>query len=263
MDIKRTGLIIKEARENKGYTQKELADRLNVSDRAVSKWERGAGFPDVTLLEALSDELGITMQCLISGKQDSAEAAKDDEAVRNAVKFVYRQTIQKVRRNIVSLVAGLICLIMSVFVMYAVLDYSGAFLENISQEVMADIYENGKVTGETKIYMEGTYKDGRNKSFWGKFHVEVLPVTADEKLTASIKWDKGSMNGFPQIYYYRDGMNLVETGIKQKLYISDNMKNFAFELEDGRIIATSEALAVLEGMEGWRYDINYNFYYGE
>ena len=262
MDIKNTGLIIKEAREKKAYTQKELADRLHVSDRAVSKWERGAGFPDVTLLEPISDELGITVQSLISGRPDSEET-DGEEAVRNAVKFVYRQTVQKFRRNIVSIAAGMICLLMSAFVVYAVLDHSGAFLEDISQEVTAIVYENGQAVGETKVYMEGTYKAGKNKSFWGKFHVDAVPYTADESLTASIEWDKESMTGFPQIYYHRDGMISVEAGIKQHLYISDNMQSFALELEDGRIIATDKALAVLESLEGWRYDINYNFYYGD
>lgn len=95
MDIKKTGQIIKEARENRGLTQKELAGRLHISDRTVSKWERGAGFPDVTLLEPLSDELGITVQSLISGRLDSAESSGEDDAVRNAVRFVYRQTRQK------------------------------------------------------------------------------------------------------------------------------------------------------------------------
>lgn len=153
---------------------------------------------------------------------------------------------------------------MAAFVVYSALDMAGVFLKDISMEVPAMIYENGEAAGETEVFIEGTYKDGKDSSFWGTFHVEALPDTSHESLNANIEWSWGSMNdGFPQIYYYRNGLNLVDVGIKRQLYISDNMKNFAFELEDGRIIATSEGLAVLEGLEGWRYDINYNFYYGE
>lgn len=49
----------------KGLTQKQLAEQLGVSDRTVSKWERGAGFPDVSLLAPLSDALEVPVQCLL------------------------------------------------------------------------------------------------------------------------------------------------------------------------------------------------------
>lgn len=50
--------LIAAARKEQNMTQKELAAALHVSDRAVSKWERGAGFPDISLLEPLADTLG-------------------------------------------------------------------------------------------------------------------------------------------------------------------------------------------------------------
>ena len=59
MDLKKTGNFISSVRKARGMTQKELAGRLQVSDRAVSKWERGAGFPDVSILTQLADELGV------------------------------------------------------------------------------------------------------------------------------------------------------------------------------------------------------------
>ena len=54
MDIIKTGNLIKELRTEKELTQKELAEKLNVSTAAVSKWENGKGFPDISLLEPLS-----------------------------------------------------------------------------------------------------------------------------------------------------------------------------------------------------------------
>ena len=50
-------------------TQKELAAALHVSDRAVSKWERGAGFPDISLLEPLADALGLGVLDLLRGER--------------------------------------------------------------------------------------------------------------------------------------------------------------------------------------------------
>lgn len=62
-----TGTTIKELRERKGMTQAELAEQLSVSDKAVSKWETGKGYPDITLLEPLSKALGVSIAELISG----------------------------------------------------------------------------------------------------------------------------------------------------------------------------------------------------
>ena len=61
MDTRKTGQLIAARRKELGLTQKQLAGQLNVSDRAVSKWERGAGFPDIALLEPLADALGLTV----------------------------------------------------------------------------------------------------------------------------------------------------------------------------------------------------------
>lgn len=67
MNYKNSGEIISEARKQKGYTQKEVASRINVSDKAVSKWERGVGCPDVRILSELAKVLEIDTKVLLSG----------------------------------------------------------------------------------------------------------------------------------------------------------------------------------------------------
>ena len=62
-----TGAAIKELRERMGMTQADLASKLTVSDKAVSKWETGKGYPDITLLEPLAQALGVSVMELISG----------------------------------------------------------------------------------------------------------------------------------------------------------------------------------------------------
>lgn len=61
MDSKKFGAFIAAQRKAKGLTQKQLADRLSVTDKAVSKWERGLGFPDIKLLEPLSQALDVSI----------------------------------------------------------------------------------------------------------------------------------------------------------------------------------------------------------
>lgn len=67
MDCEKIGLAIKNLRKEKGMTQLQLADRLNISDKAVSKWERGAGCPDVSLLTELSSLFGVELESLLNG----------------------------------------------------------------------------------------------------------------------------------------------------------------------------------------------------
>jgi transcriptional regulator with XRE-family HTH domain len=54
MNNQKFGEIIAKARKDKGMTQKDLAERLRITDKAISKWERGKGYPEITLLPALS-----------------------------------------------------------------------------------------------------------------------------------------------------------------------------------------------------------------
>lgn len=62
-----TGTIIKELREKKHLTQSELAERLNVSDKTISKWETAKGYPDITLLEPIASVFEISVTELLSG----------------------------------------------------------------------------------------------------------------------------------------------------------------------------------------------------
>ena len=67
MDQYITGSAIRRLREAKRLTQAELADKIGVSDKAVSKWENGKGFPDITLLEPIAESLGVSVIELLSG----------------------------------------------------------------------------------------------------------------------------------------------------------------------------------------------------
>lgn len=68
MDRYVTGQMIRRLREERGMTQASLAERLHVSDKAVSRWETGRGYPDITLLEPLSRALGLTAAELLAGE---------------------------------------------------------------------------------------------------------------------------------------------------------------------------------------------------
>lgn len=68
MDNVRTGLLIAQIRKEKGYTQKDLAEKIGVSNATVSKWETGKGFPDISLLEPLAISLNISISEILAGE---------------------------------------------------------------------------------------------------------------------------------------------------------------------------------------------------
>ena len=67
MDYEKVGSAILKLRKEKGWTQKQLADQLHLSDRTISKWERGAGCPDVSLLAEVSALLGANIEEILDG----------------------------------------------------------------------------------------------------------------------------------------------------------------------------------------------------
>ena len=67
MDLLKNGKLLSDLRKTKGMTQKQVADKLGVVPKTVSKWETGHGFPDVSTLSALADILGVSEKTLLSG----------------------------------------------------------------------------------------------------------------------------------------------------------------------------------------------------
>jgi transcriptional regulator with XRE-family HTH domain len=67
MDCKKVGELLLFLRKESGMTQKQVADRMNISDKTISKWERGLGCPDITLLEDLSNLFKVNIEKILSG----------------------------------------------------------------------------------------------------------------------------------------------------------------------------------------------------
>ncbi len=105
MDQIKTGQFIAGERKAKGFTQRQLAERLGISDKTVSKWERGNGFPEVSLLLPLCGELGITVNELLSGERVSG-ADYQKKAEENMVNLVKEAQESKKKIILSALVAA-------------------------------------------------------------------------------------------------------------------------------------------------------------
>ena len=77
MDSKKTGGFIAALRKEKGYTQATLAEILSVSNRTVSKWENGDGYPDITILPDIAEALDVSVDELLAGEKAVREVVAD------------------------------------------------------------------------------------------------------------------------------------------------------------------------------------------
>ena len=99
MNYDKIGSFIQQKRKDKNLTQKQLAEKIGVTDRAISKWERGQGCPDVSILEVLSKELGCSILELLKGRKIENEVipvTEADDYVRDSMNISKQVTKEKI-----------------------------------------------------------------------------------------------------------------------------------------------------------------------
>ena len=92
MDNEKIGQFIATRRKALGMTQKELGEQLFVSDKTVSKWERGASLPNVALLQPLAEVLEVGVSDLLNGECQLQEAKTSDAAISNTLILSLQET---------------------------------------------------------------------------------------------------------------------------------------------------------------------------
>ena len=113
MDPKKTGIIISDARKKVKMTQKDLADKLYVSDKAVSKWERGLCFPDISVLIPLTEILNISLYDLLRGEKVNKKEV--EETLKNTINYSNSEINRKKKKYItISLIIIFIIALISI-----------------------------------------------------------------------------------------------------------------------------------------------------
>lgn len=105
MDQAAIGRFVAAERKRKGYTQRQLAEKLDISDKTISKWECGNGFPEVTLILPLCNELEITVNELLTGARVSEEDYQK-KAEENMVNMI-REREENKKRAILTIITGI------------------------------------------------------------------------------------------------------------------------------------------------------------
>ena len=117
IDKARFGQFLAEERKRRGLTQKELAQRLFLSDKAVSKWERGLSLPDISALMPLSEILGVTVTELLEGRRienaEEMDAQQVESLLKKAIGMSEEQSKpsrEQRRKNALIFLAGVLAL---------------------------------------------------------------------------------------------------------------------------------------------------------
>ncbi len=112
MDTVKIGKFIAENRKNKKMTQEQLAEKLGVTSKTISRWENGNYMPDISLLKPISEELGVTLNDLLSGEKVEKEhyQEKFEENMINTIDYTSKKIYEKNRAiGLLLIVFGVIC----------------------------------------------------------------------------------------------------------------------------------------------------------
>ena len=122
MDQVKIGKFISDERKAKGYTQKQLSELLGISDKTISKWECGNGFPEASLLLPLCNELEITVNELLTGERISQQNYKK-KAEENMVNMI-REKEENKQKILLTIIIGVISTITFVTLLLVVCFYT-------------------------------------------------------------------------------------------------------------------------------------------
>lgn len=163
MNTEKIGSLIAKLRKEKGLTQKELADQLHITDRAVSKWERGVGCPDISLLDDLANILGVSISSLLNGEEEV------EKAIKTTITYVTESRKQKVKQ----FVNQLLLMTMSFLLVFTLLIFlnvekrfyqkyytrmsSGVSIQDLGRKNYEDIFDEVENKALMILHNQGKY----------------------------------------------------------------------------------------------------------
>ena len=126
MDTLKFGQFIAERRRELGLKQQELAEKLNVTDKAVSRWENGRGFPDINTLEPLAEALGVSVVELMKSErlEEPLTPETADTALADTIKIADMQTKQKRVMAVVTVLAVIVAVVVIPFFSWQIWAYN-------------------------------------------------------------------------------------------------------------------------------------------
>lgn len=237
MDRIKTGELIAQSRREKNMTQKELAQRLHVSDRAISKWERGAGFPDVSLLEPLATALDLNVLDLLRGER--TEEQDVHAAVQEALR-AFQEKQKQLRRYILGeMLKVFVFLLLTGTVVLTLFPVR----RKVDQTITAGVYMDGILAEYTDVEMQGdiSYFLSGKQEYWGRFAIDRVEWTCREGAKVSVVVS-GKANESGVGPYLWNGI-LVGDLKDQAAVFSSDMREFALALQSPNHLVSDQPRA--------------------
>ena len=206
MNYETIGKFIQSKRKEKGLTQKELAEKLGVTDKAVSKWERGLGCPDVSILEILAKELDTSILEILKGRIIEDEIIKVTEAndyVKETINFTKNKTKEIISKIIVFLTIS-ISILLLILNIENIISLNKKYEYDFNNET---VIEMKKQLNKLKTNIELIEQNQ------GKYDDEEY-----QEITQDLKYIKEKLNN-SKILKYEDNIKLT---IKDIYIIDDN-----------------------------------------
>lgn len=139
MNNEKFGNFIKKLRSEKGLTQKELGEKLNITDKAISKWERGISFPDITVLNSLADFFEVDVSELLNGERGKKEEIDIDKKIEEAIEqYKNIEEKRKIKLKKIKKYVGIISLVIFILTLLLQLGYY-CILRRYNFEYVLDI----------------------------------------------------------------------------------------------------------------------------
>ena len=190
------GKFIAECRKNKKLTQEELASKLNVSSKSVSRWENGRTMPDYSILKLLCDNLDITVNELLSGEKENNNY---DENLYNILKEYYKLKKQKniIKNTLIILSILFLALIVRIIIVGGIValitfnpykNISG--IENYNKEYYIKEYK-GDLDSNLSIFPNDTF-NLINPTFYSSFKVGLFDT--DGYIVLDTKYNENDFN---------------------------------------------------------------------
>lgn len=143
-----TGKFISQKRKEKNLTQEQLAEKLGVSNKTVSKWETGKCMPDYSVVKSLCDELGITVAELMDGEEAEEKSVRtyDDEQIMDLLRRTQELEKQK------NVLYGILLVVMGIALMAFSHTFGGTTFQDFISGLMMGISIGGMLAG---VYVIG------------------------------------------------------------------------------------------------------------
>lgn len=270
MDSLKIGKHIAECRKEKGMTQSQLAEKLGVTNKTVSRWENGNYMPDLSLLAPLSKVLEITLEELLSGERSESVSEKAEKAEETLTKTIQYsgEKIKSARRKLI--LASIVALVAVIAAVALIIHYNGDKLLKAEdgaewQKVDYALIKNNTIMTNCYSYLEDDHQAGSSSIVWVNvehqqplmtgFVVQVIAVDGDKceicypwsdtpALYGMISTKDLLMESIGFVDYLKAKQSSIKSGTSANVYKTCDL--------DSEVIGTMTGPVQIEAMDdGW------------